>query len=171
VSAGVPLDLRLVISSVSNAGACQPLANAQVDIWHCDATGIYSDVRDRNRDTTGQKFLRGHQTTDAGGGTRFTTIYPGWYGGRAVHIHFKVRTPGANGRIDEFTSQLYFADELTDRVHALVPYSARAGRSWCCRSWKRPAATPLRSGSPCGPASRLRRERSAAGGGDDGAAQ
>ena len=128
VSAGLPLELRLMISSVSDAGVCQVLANAQVDIWHCDAAGLYSDVRDRNRDTTGQKFLRGHQTTDAAGGARFTTIYPGWYGGRAVHIHFKVRTPGANGRTDEFTSQLYFDDALTDRVHALAPYSDHKGQ-------------------------------------------
>jgi protocatechuate 3,4-dioxygenase beta subunit len=58
----------------------------------------------------------------------FTTIYPGWYPGRAVHIHFKIRVPAAGGRIDEFTSQLYFSDELTDRVHAQEPYSAHHGQ-------------------------------------------
>jgi protocatechuate 3,4-dioxygenase beta subunit len=104
------------------------LANAQVDIWHCDAAGVYSDVRDRRFDTTGQKFLRGFQTTDASGVARFTTIYPGWYSGRAVHIHFKVRTPGANGRTDEFTSQLYFDDALSDRVHATAPYANHKGQ-------------------------------------------
>src|SRR6188508_2319942 len=61
-SRGIPLDLRLVISSVTDAGACQALARAQVEVWHCDAAGVYSDVRDRSLDTTGQKFLRGHQT-------------------------------------------------------------------------------------------------------------
>ena len=99
-----------------------------MELWHCDAAGVYSDVRDRNLDTTGQKFLRGYQTTDAAGLARFTTIYPGWYGGRAVHIHFKVRTPGAGGRTDEFTSQLYFDDALTDRVHGLAPYAEHKGQ-------------------------------------------
>ena len=127
-SAGTPLDLRLVISSVTGAGACQPLAGAHVDIWHCDAAGVYSDVRDRSVDTTGQKFLRGYQVTDGTGVVRFTTIYPGWYGGRAVHVHFKVRRPGTGGRTDEFTSQLYFDDALTDRVHAAAPYASKRGQ-------------------------------------------
>ena len=127
-SAGAPLELRLVVSSVTEAGACQPLAGAQVDIWHCDAVGVYSDVRDRRFDTTGQKFLRGYQVTDDTGSVRFTTIYPGWYSGRAVHVHFKVRRPGASGRADEFTSQLYFDDALTDRVHAAGPYASKKGQ-------------------------------------------
>jgi protocatechuate 3,4-dioxygenase beta subunit len=104
------------------------LRGAKVDIWHCDALGVYSDVQDRRTDTRGQQFLRGHHVSDTDGIVRFTTIYPGWYGGRAVHIHFKVRTPGENGRTDEFTSQLYFQDELTDRVHAGAPYAANKGQ-------------------------------------------
>jgi protocatechuate 3,4-dioxygenase beta subunit len=128
VSRGASLDLRLVISTVTDTGVCQPLADAQVDIWHCDAAGVYSDVRDRRSDTIGQKFLRGYQTSDASGQVRFTTIYPGWYAGRAVHVHFKVRTPDAGGRTDEFTSQLYFDDALTDRVHATAPYSDHPGQ-------------------------------------------
>ena len=127
-SRGIELDLRLVIYSVKGAGACQALARAQVELWHCDADVVYSDVRDRNLDTSGEKFLRGYQTTDAAGLARFTTIYPGWYGGRAVHIHFKVRTPGAGGRTDEFTSQFYFDDSLTDRVHGLAPYAEHKGQ-------------------------------------------
>ena len=127
-TAGALFDLRLVVSQVTATGACAPLPGAQVDIWHCDAAGVYSDVQDRSFDTTGQKFLRGYQVTDADGRLRFTTIYPGWYPGRAVHIHFKIRVPAGAGRIDEFTSQLYFADELTDRVHAREPYSARRGQ-------------------------------------------
>ena len=127
-SAGAPLDLRLVVSAVTGAGACQPLAGAQVDVWHCDALGVYSDVRDRSSDTTGKKFLRGYQMTDQAGQVRFTTVYPGWYGGRAVHIHFKIRRPGDGGRVDEFTSQLYFDDALTDRVHATAPYASKKGQ-------------------------------------------
>jgi protocatechuate 3,4-dioxygenase beta subunit len=98
-----------------------------VDVWHCDATGIYSDARDPGGSTVGQKFLRGAQTTDGAGLARFTTIYPGWYPGRAVHIHFKVRTTPTAARGQEFTSQIYFDDALTDQVHALEPY-ARRGR-------------------------------------------
>jgi protocatechuate 3,4-dioxygenase beta subunit len=127
-SAGSPLELRLVVSTVTDAGACQALAGAQVDIWHCDALGVYSDVRDRFADTTGRRFLRGYQVTDETGQARFTTIYPGWYAGRAVHVHFKVRRPGPGGRTDEFTSQLYFDDALTDRVHAAPPYAAKKGQ-------------------------------------------
>ena len=59
---------------------------------------------------------------------RFTTVYPGWYQGRAVHIHFKVRTSptGASGL--EFTSQLFFDEALTDQVHAQSPYSQKGRR-------------------------------------------
>ncbi|HKH71844.1 MAG TPA: intradiol ring-cleavage dioxygenase [Vicinamibacterales bacterium] len=128
VSAGAPLALRFVLSNVTPSGACAVLQGAQVDIWHCDATGKYSDVSDRTADTRGHQFLRGYQVSDADGVVEFTTIYPGWYRGRAVHIHFKVRTSGENGGTDEFTSQLYFPDELTDRVHAAEPYAANRGQ-------------------------------------------
>jgi len=128
VSAGAPLALQFVLSKVASSGACGVLPGAQVDIWHCDSSGKYSDVSDRSADTRGQQFLRGYQVSDVDGVVRFTTIYPGWYRGRAVHIHFKVRTPGENGGIDEFTSQLYFPDELTDRVHATQPYASNRGQ-------------------------------------------
>jgi protocatechuate 3,4-dioxygenase beta subunit len=128
ISAGAPLALQFNFSRVTPNGHCVVLPAAQVDIWHCDALGTYSDVSDRTADTRGQLFLRGYQVSDAQGVVRFTTIYPGWYRGRAVHIHFKVRTPGENGRIDEFTSQLYFPDELTDRVHAAPPYESNRGQ-------------------------------------------
>src|SRR6188508_2290795 len=83
---GVPLDLTLALSQVGASG-CGPLAGALVDMWHCDALGVYSDVSAQR--SVGQQFLRGYQISDAGGNVRFTTIYPGWYQGRAVHIHFK----------------------------------------------------------------------------------
>jgi protocatechuate 3,4-dioxygenase beta subunit len=72
----------------------------------------------------GRKFLRGYQTTSTAGLARFTTIYPGHYQGRAVHIHFKIRT--AQGQ--EFTSQIYFDDAVNDRVYALEPYAQRGQR-------------------------------------------
>jgi protocatechuate 3,4-dioxygenase beta subunit len=127
VKAGVPLALTLRLVRVS-AGTCAPLAGALVDVWHCDAGGVYSDVRDRRVDTEGQKFLRGYQVSDASGGVRFETIYPGWYRGRAVHVHFKVRTTPAAQRGLEFTSQLYFDESVTDAVHALPPYNSKGRR-------------------------------------------
>lgn len=120
VKPGVPLQLTLQVARL-NGRQCQPLAGAIVDIWHCDATGAYSDVADPSFNTIGQKFLRGYQVTDANGRVQFLTIYPGGYAGRTVHIHFKVRATSA-GRPYEFTSQLYFEDALTDRVHAQAPY-------------------------------------------------
>jgi len=125
---GVPLNLVLHVSSVGATG-CVPLAGAMVDVWHCDAAGAYSDARDPGFDTVGKQFLRGYQVTDAGGTVRFTTIYPGWYEGRAVHIHFKVRAAAGAGRSHEFSSQLYFEEAVTDRVHARAPYSARGKRT------------------------------------------
>lgn len=124
IKPGTPLALTLLVSRLG-AGDCQPLAGAQVDIWHCDALGIYSDVRDPGFNTIGQKFLRGYQITDARGEVRFVTLYPGWYAGRTVHIHIKIRTAPVSRRSFEFTSQLYFDDRLTDRVHADLPYAAK----------------------------------------------
>jgi protocatechuate 3,4-dioxygenase beta subunit len=90
--------------------------------------GLYSDVRDTNGffNTAGQKFLRGYQLTDASGIAKFTTIYPGWYQGRTVHIHFKVRS-STGARVAEFTSQLYFDDAVTDKVLAQAPYNTKSG--------------------------------------------
>ena len=110
-------------------GACVPLAGATVDVWQCDASGVYSDVSDRSFDTRGQRFLRGSQVTDANGLAAFTTIYPGWYQGRATHIHFKIRAASSAGRSYEFTSQLFFDDALSDQIYTTVaPYTARGTR-------------------------------------------
>src|SRR5262245_17169027 len=106
VKAGVPLRLEFHVSHIGGS-ACTPLSGAIVDIWHCDALGVYSDVRDAGFDTRGKKFLRGYQQTDAQGSAEFLTIYPGWYAGRAVHIHFKIRSAAPSARHQTFTSQLY----------------------------------------------------------------
>lgn len=128
VKEGVPLQLTLRVSTVGSTG-CTPLANATVDIWHCDALGVYSDVSDPSFNTVGQKFLRGYQVTDTDGTVQFTTNYPGWYQGRTVHMHFKVRTDATSGQSYEFTSQLYFDDSITDQVHALSPYAIKGQRT------------------------------------------
>ena len=127
ITPGTQLALTFHISRV-RAGECHPLPNAQVDVWHCDAMGVYSDVRDPGFSTVGQQFLRGYQLTDAQGTAQFLTIYPGWYPIRTVHIHFKIRTASAAQRSFEFTSQLYFPDDLTDRVHTALPYSSKGRR-------------------------------------------
>lgn len=128
VKEGVPLTLNINVASVGENG-CTPIEGAQVDIWHCDALGVYSGVSDPNADTTGQDFLRGFQRTDANGAVQFQTIYPGWYSGRAVHIHFTIRTQSAEGSDYQFTSQFFFDDALTDQVHALEPYASKGQRN------------------------------------------
>lgn len=124
VSEGTELLLVLRVSQISGS-SCMPLAGAKVDLWHCDALGVYSDVQDRSFDTRGKKFLRGYQITDKNGAVQFITIYPGWYPGRAVHMHFKIRTDAVSQQSYEFTSQLYFDDSFTDQIHAQAPYAAK----------------------------------------------
>lgn len=127
MKAGAPLRLTFKVSHVDGK-SCAPLAGAQVHLWQCDAAGVYSDVPDSHGSTLGQKFLRGYQTTGANGIATFTTIYPGWYEGRTVHIHFKVRTPEQTKRGREFTSQIYFDDALSDKVFTRAPYAGRGRR-------------------------------------------
>jgi protocatechuate 3,4-dioxygenase beta subunit len=123
---GVPLALRFAVSSFG-ASTCAPLAGAMVDIWQCDAAGVYSDVAGTSG---GQNFLRGYQTTDASGIASFTTIYPGWYPGRAVHIHVKVRLfDPADNVTTEATTQVFFDDAVSDAVFgAAAPYNSRPAR-------------------------------------------
>ena len=129
ISAGVPLTLNFVVSDI-NGAACNAIADAVVDIWHCDAAGVYSDVVDNSGkfNTKGVKFLRGLQKTDTNGRVQFTTIYPGWYQGRAVHIHFKIRWTDAANKAHSFTSQLYFDDALSDNIFKNAPYNTTRAR-------------------------------------------
>lgn len=124
---GAPLELGLRVLQVGSDG-CTPLEGAQVDVWQCDALGVYSDVDDPGFSTQGQQSLRGFQLTDADGVARFTTIYPGWYQGRTVHIHFKVRSAAGTGTSYEFTSQFFFDDVLSDQVSLNDPYAAKGER-------------------------------------------
>lgn len=129
VKEGTPLTLAFNVTQVSD-GSCTPLEGAIVDVWHCDADGAYSDVTDTGVgfDTTGQTFLRGYQVTDANGQARFTTIYPGWYSGRTVHIHFKIRTALDDANAGEFTSQLFFDEALSDEVFTQPPYAEKGSQ-------------------------------------------
>src|SRR5262249_6434810 len=129
ISPGTRLTLAIAVARITNGGGCEPFPGVLVDVWHCDADGVYSDVHDAYfGDTTGRRYLRGYQVTDANGGVAFVTIYPGWYSGRAVHIHFKIRTDPDAASGFEFTSQLYFDDALTDVVHAQAPYASKGPR-------------------------------------------
>jgi protocatechuate 3,4-dioxygenase beta subunit len=113
---GVALALAL---TVVDASTCKPIKGAAVDIWHCDALGVYSGVQGN----TGT-FMRGVQRTDAQGLARFTTVYPGWYTGRAVHIHVKVHIGGNVVH----TGQFFFNDALTHAVYTRAPYNTRGAR-------------------------------------------
>jgi protocatechuate 3,4-dioxygenase beta subunit len=128
VKEGVQLSLAFAVSKVSGS-ACLPFADVLVDVWHCDALGVYSDVSDPSFQTMGKKFLRGYQVTDGNGLAKFTTIYPGWYQGRTVHIHFKIRSDAASSSGLEFTSQLFFDDAVTDTVDATQPYAQKGQRT------------------------------------------
>jgi protocatechuate 3,4-dioxygenase beta subunit len=119
---GVPLILKL---SVVDASSCRALSGALVDIWHCDAGGVYSGFSSIGGGQTNKlTFLRGLQRTNAQGVATFQTIYPGWYQGRTVHIHVKVHL---GGRVAH-TGQLFFSDSLTDVVYKRSPYDKRPGR-------------------------------------------
>jgi protocatechuate 3,4-dioxygenase beta subunit len=122
---GMPLRLVMTVSAVSGS-ACAGLGGAQVDVWHCDARGIYSDVAANG--SRGQKFLRGYQVADSTGRVEFQTIYPGWYSGRSIHIHFKVRSASGASKAYEVTSQIFFDENVSDRVMSQAPYNNRGNR-------------------------------------------
>jgi protocatechuate 3,4-dioxygenase beta subunit len=120
---GVPLALRL---RLIEAGSCTPISGARVDIWHCDARGLYSAFREQgdghNIDQSGKTFLRGTQRADATGLAAFKTIYPGWYAGRATHIHFKVFLDDKS----VLTGQTFFPEALNEFIYGNVPdYTGR----------------------------------------------
>ena len=129
---GQDLLLRL---QVIDAPRCEPLPDAVVEIWHCNALGYYSgyagqdpdadpteitDIVDHLPEQSSERWLRGAQRSDDEGNCEFLTIYPGWYAGRTVHIHVKVHLN--NSRL--ITSQLYFPQELNDRIHRTGDYRA-----------------------------------------------
>jgi protocatechuate 3,4-dioxygenase beta subunit len=107
--------LRLGVR-VRDAAECEPIANAVVDVWHCDAEGSYSEP--------GESYCRGAQVTNRDGIAEFTTVYPGWYPGRTVHIHAKVHLD----RQTVLTTQFYFDDEFSTKVFEGDAYASAAGR-------------------------------------------
>ena len=124
VKEGSLLALAFNVSRIQS-NACTPLPGAQVDIWQCDALGVYSGAVDRSFNTTGQNWLRGYQVTDANGVATFRTILPGWYPGRASHIHFKIRGTAPSGSPYDFTSQLFFTEDFLASAYTRAPYNTK----------------------------------------------
>ena len=137
---GMPFELSMQIVA---ADGCTPLADLPVEIWHCDAAGVYSGHPDLSRDlygsmeyldwdfsktkepTNDKLWLRGAQKTDKDGMVRFKTIFPGWYDMRAPHIHFKVGGPER----ELFTSQFYFEDAIANEIYRNNPDYTAYGES------------------------------------------
>jgi protocatechuate 3,4-dioxygenase beta subunit len=125
VQPGLPLTLTINLKQTTNC-ALVPLTGAYVDIWHCNAAGLYSDQAANG--TSGRKFLRGYQSADRNGSVRFQTIFPGWYQGRAVHIHSKIRLFNGPDATYSFTTQFFFDESVTDQIYTQAPYNQRPGR-------------------------------------------
>ena len=128
---GSPLRLAIRVRDAD----CEPLESAVVDIWHCDATGLYSGFESASRGAAGggapaagrtdeKTYLRGAQVTSSEGIVQFKTVYPGWYAGRTIHIHAKVHVD----RRTVLTTQLYFDDRHSAAVYRREPYASRRGR-------------------------------------------
>jgi protocatechuate 3,4-dioxygenase beta subunit len=116
---GTPLNLTLTI--VNTKASCAPLASVSVEIWQCDASGAYSEYSQPGYDGTGQTFLRGLQVTDVNGQVAFSTIYPGWYQGRATHVHVQVFRGGSLVK----TTQIAFPESVSAAVYATGVYAAK----------------------------------------------
>jgi protocatechuate 3,4-dioxygenase beta subunit len=146
---GVPLRLRI---AVLDAKACNPIENAAVDIWHCDAAGVYSGFTGAGGQDGGRgfgpprgrggrrggpmdetRFLRGVQLTNKQGIAEFVTIYPGWYAGRTIHIHLKTHLGGdvaaeqySGGHVSH-TGQLFLPEDVTEQIAKMNPYVNHSG--------------------------------------------
>lgn len=109
--------LTLTIKVVNVNASCAAVPSANVEIWQCDAGGNYSEYGTQ----TAQTYLRGIQTTNSNGEVTFTTIYPGWYQGRATHIHIEVTIGGVSRRV----TQIAFPESVNNTVYATGVYASR----------------------------------------------
>jgi protocatechuate 3,4-dioxygenase beta subunit len=123
ITEGKPGTPLTVVIEVLRGSDCTPIRDAAVDIWQCDAVGVYGGFPGQlgGVDTTGQQFLRGTQITGADGKASFETIYPGWYPGRTTHIHFKVHPTSTT----EATSQMYFPEDVSAQIYQTGVYAPR----------------------------------------------
>lgn len=119
---GTQLTVKITIQNKTNS--CAGLADALVDIWHCDAAGNYSEYGGSGMQSTNYQsvhFLRGRQTTDANGLVTFTSIYPGWYSGRAPHIHVHVYNSAGKSLL---VTQIAFPEDISKIVYAQGAYQS-----------------------------------------------
>jgi protocatechuate 3,4-dioxygenase beta subunit len=116
---GVPLTLTINVNNATQG--CAPLSGATVDVWQCDAEGRYSQYSQQGFDGRASTFLRGMQTTDASGRVTFMTIFPGWYQGRATHIHVEVTMNGRSLKV----TQIAFPESVNAEVYGSSVYAAR----------------------------------------------
>jgi protocatechuate 3,4-dioxygenase beta subunit len=124
---GLNLAMELLVFNSTVANKCIPIVGAMVDVWHADALGLYSD--EEILKTKGKTFLRGYQTTNSEGLVSFLTIWPGFYSGRTIHIHVRVRVYDASGKIiHNQTTQLFFDDAINDAVIATAPYNTKSAK-------------------------------------------
>jgi protocatechuate 3,4-dioxygenase beta subunit len=120
---GVPLAVNFLVVNVNDN--CNVVTGARVDIWHCNKDGYYSGYANQpgllgSKSYVGETWLRGYLLTDSSGLAKFTTIYPGWYGGRATHIHMEVFVNSVLKKV----SQLTFSETISDAVHVSTLYAA-----------------------------------------------
>jgi protocatechuate 3,4-dioxygenase beta subunit len=125
LQSGLPLSLIITVVNVNNS--CAVVEGARVDLWHCNRNGYYSGYSNQNGGLSGQpnsylgqNWLRGYQLTDSNGEAKFTTVYPGWYSGRATHIHFEIYIDNVMKK----TTQLSFPESISDVVHLTSLYAA-----------------------------------------------
>lgn len=115
---GIPLMMTFIVQNTNDN--CAPLADVYVDVWHCDAKGNYSEYEGQlDGDFTNEHFLRGRQKTNANGTASFISIYPGWYPGRAPHIHIEVLDSNENSLL---VSQVAFPENISNEVYATSDY-------------------------------------------------
>ena len=127
-----PMSLAIYLhATTQDACSSQPASGVQLDIWHSDALGDYSDAPALGQsNTVGEDFLRGYQVSDAGGRVNFATIYPGWYPGRTPHIHVRARVYDSAGAVTyNYVSQLFFDDAFSDQIYVRAPYNMRGTRT------------------------------------------
>jgi protocatechuate 3,4-dioxygenase beta subunit len=126
---GIPLTLAITV--IDTEAGCIGLEGVQVDIWHCNAEGVYSD--EASEGTPSDNWLRGYQVTDSAGEVAFTTIFPGWYQGRATHIHLRLRSKystASSTRDGTNTTQLFFPQAIVDTINTTIaPYASHAANS------------------------------------------
>jgi len=119
---GIALLINLKIENKNNN--CEPLSGVLVDVWHCDKDGNYSEyggTQMQQTDYTSVHFLRGRQTSNTNGEVSFISIYPGWYQGRAPHVHVEILSSTGTSLL---VTQIAFPETISSQVYASTNYVA-----------------------------------------------